>query len=759
MDQQPSEERNNSGVKSPVTLQISMTTSSPEDSIPSTPRVPSPNFRTSNNSLNLGLEDPRHLLGVSNMRNLSVDSSSSSGSDPANAGGSRSNCCSPSRSPVPPNSPQGPRFKLVIEGLVHVCRLNHTRTVISKLLSSRFLRRWEGHHVILDDNFITSRHPGGFMEEPIPYRIIQDIYPVARWDSCGRFCIRVVIPDGSLLFQVSNCYMRDTWLHSLLWKKNAYRYRKLLDCCTRPEILLKELKNLVDFVLSTPLQEEGVYHLALSIISDALIKGQTWMTRSVAEEVIVTISLLLERTTPTSEICDFFCWHCRENPRSTVVLDICTPIVQRILKHNMDFGKYPQTRVFVQEYFLALNCQNQGDAIIKDFVDKLFCACSMHGMGCKCPHPRVLQNIVNICVAAIYSIFESRKTEFLESTNAEERTSVESSSYIEWETKVDCFINLFVLICQFDDWRASMAEMLQPIPFHEDAISCRRFMSPFKEVVRRIVIDSRCNVHQTLISVREQKVGWFNLYSPAPENLVCDDDGDLWSIMLDRLLSCCYKRRKFLQTVVVYLGPLMLRALRNDETCQKALCALLEFNLIDDRDIQLQTITTLQSTNNGKRHYATLCEKQMHLRQVQKKGGPRKLVLPNKSTDADVSRLLSSGSFGDLECLSLAFTQVTGACAEELIKLSSLKYLSLWSTQFDDHGLRLLSEHLPNLQTLDLCETRVTDSGVTTLTEMKSLRKLNLNSTKLLPETFEYLKRALPVLQEFDVRYTDAWGF
>ncbi|GIY63825.1 c-Maf-inducing protein [Caerostris extrusa] len=163
----------------------------------------------------------------------------------------------------------------------------------------------------------------------------------------------------------------------------------------------------------------------------------------------------------------------------------------------------------------------------KPLITKSNRAVRMHGMGCKCPHPRVLQNIVNICVAAIYSIFESRKT-----TNAEERTSVESSSYIEWETKVDCFINLFVLICHFDDWRASMAEMLQPIPFHEDAISCRRFMSPFKEVVRRIVIDSRCNVHQTLISVREQKVGWFNLYSPAPENLVCDDDGDLWSVML-----------------------------------------------------------------------------------------------------------------------------------------------------------------------------------------------------------------------------------
>lgn len=43
--------------------------------------------------------------------------------------------------------------------------------------------------------------------------------------------------------------------------------------------------------------------------------------------------------------------------------------------------------------------------------------------------------------------------------------------------------------------------------------------------------------------------------------------------------------------------------------------------------------------------------------------------------------MLSSGSFGNLECLSLAFTQVTSACAHELIKLPSLRYLNLWSTQ------------------------------------------------------------------------------
>lgn len=65
----------------------------------------------------------------------------------------------------------------------------------------------------------------------------------------------------------------------------------------------------------------------------------------------------------------------------------------------------------------------------------------------------------------------------------------------------------------------------------------------------------------------------------------------------------------------------------------------------------------------------------------QQKGGPRKLTLPSRSTDADIARLLSCGSFGNLEVLSLAFTHVTSACAEQLIKLPSLKYLNLWATQ------------------------------------------------------------------------------
>ncbi|PKU37177.1 hypothetical protein llap_12519 [Limosa lapponica baueri] len=60
--------------------------------------------------------------------------------------------------------------------------------------------------------------------------------------------------------------------------------------------------------------------------------------------------------------------------------------------------------------------------------------------------------------------------------------------------------------------------------------------------------------------------------------------------------------------------------------------------------------------------------------------------------DADLARLLSSGSFGNLENLSLAFTNVTSACAEHLIKLPSLKQLNLWSTQ----------AKLPNLKEVDV---------------------------------------------------------
>lgn len=61
--------------------------------------------------------------------------------------------------------------------------------------------------------------------------------------------------------------------------------------------------------------------------------------------------------------------------------------------------------------------------------------------------------------------------------------------------------------------------------------------------------------------------------------------------------------------------------------------------------------------------------------------------------DADLARLLSSGSFGNLENLSLAFTNVTSACAEQLIKLPSLKQLNLWSTQVLERITNTRTQH------------------------------------------------------------------
>ena len=50
----------------------------------------------------------------------------------------------------------GTKFKLINEGDVQICRLDHSSTLLSKILSSKFLRKWETHHVQLGDFQIQS---------------------------------------------------------------------------------------------------------------------------------------------------------------------------------------------------------------------------------------------------------------------------------------------------------------------------------------------------------------------------------------------------------------------------------------------------------------------------------------------------------------------------------------------------------------------------------------------------------------------------
>ena len=48
----------------------------------------------------------------------------------------------------------------------------------------------------------------------------------------------------------------------------------------------------------------------------------------------------------------------------------------------------------------------------------------------------------------------------------------------------------------------------------------------------------------------------------------------------------------------------------------QVLCAILEYEIIDNSDLKMQIITTLQSTSVGKRMYASLCERQIQLREL-----------------------------------------------------------------------------------------------------------------------------------------------
>ena len=48
------------------------------------------------------------------------------------------------------------RYKLINEGDILICRLNHTRTIVSKIMNSKYLRRWESHRIILGQNDISS---------------------------------------------------------------------------------------------------------------------------------------------------------------------------------------------------------------------------------------------------------------------------------------------------------------------------------------------------------------------------------------------------------------------------------------------------------------------------------------------------------------------------------------------------------------------------------------------------------------------------
>ena len=60
-------------------------------------------------------------------------------------------------SPWQCDAAQRSKVRLVHDGCVQVCRVVHGSTLLSKLLNTRYLRRWEMHHLYITDVGIHSK--------------------------------------------------------------------------------------------------------------------------------------------------------------------------------------------------------------------------------------------------------------------------------------------------------------------------------------------------------------------------------------------------------------------------------------------------------------------------------------------------------------------------------------------------------------------------------------------------------------------------
>ncbi|CAF4054535.1 unnamed protein product [Rotaria magnacalcarata] len=495
--------------------------------------------------------------------------------------------------------------------------------------------------------------------------------------------------------------------------------------------------------MATPIEDAQVQQFPLEIALKPAQKQEFDSSLTVHENTIETLTSLLEKDYPSPAMCDFFNQYCRDSARSRIVIEMFTPAIERILKHNTDFVKYMRMRMLVQEYLLALDSQNADSDVVENFIKR------MHGSTTFCPFLLVLSNLISVCLSGIDELFQYRKSvHFQDKTNCtvyEEKT----------DSQLVCYAKILQRISTFYDWRLHLALVLQSVPFPYLALGHASFMKILKNVVKSFAADTRCEVHRTMLAIRENQKGWLDIFCLGGIFCDDDDDGEMLSLTLSTLISCCCRRKRFLLNINKLISSLLLHASRENQSCIDTLCAMIELNAVENPTHVLEIILTLQSTPSGLEKYANVCEKQRALERIRQNGGPRELALSSRFTDSHLEILLSEGSFGYLECLNLAFTKVTSACAEHLIKLPGLKNLNFWSTRFGDAGLDLLSEHLHRLEVLNLCETSITNKCLTYLANMKTLRKLNLTSTNTSLSAIIALKKKLPALEECDIRYVN----
>ncbi|MBX9693070.1 MAG: hypothetical protein K2Z81_11845 [Cyanobacteria bacterium] len=90
--------------------------------------------------------------------------------------------------------------------------------------------------------------------------------------------------------------------------------------------------------------------------------------------------------------------------------------------------------------------------------------------------------------------------------------------------------------------------------------------------------------------------------------------------------------------------------------------------------------------------------------------------------------------------LILSGTEITGACATNLSKISSLEVLALNQTRFGDNGIDPLSS-LPALNAKNLNNTRVSDAGANALPKFERLQALRVAGTRITSHSLEQISR------------------
>src|SRR5688572_27856452 len=82
-----------------------------------------------------------------------------------------------------------------------------------------------------------------------------------------------------------------------------------------------------------------------------------------------------------------------------------------------------------------------------------------------------------------------------------------------------CFVRILQTLADYEDWRLPLSQILQPIPFPSRFIEMSAlFADRLAPVVLQFAKDTRCEVHQCLVGVRQNKNGWLQIYATGSDS-------------------------------------------------------------------------------------------------------------------------------------------------------------------------------------------------------------------------------------------------